>query len=583
MGLRRVALAFCLVVATWFATEGRAVAAPCITGNACSGTTPTCDILSFSCRACGSDLDCGGPLSGDVCVTEGPQKGSCTNAGNAGPRNCSQDSECDAIGGYVCSGVTCVLGCKVTVFGDTCLVGAHCILPINLGLSIGNCSPGGGGSRDASTGGCVTDGDCDLSTGRVCVQGPSGNACEPSCHSTAAGDTCPAPTTCSVAGGGLGVCRQPTSDGGPTACKKDADCSAPGLVCFADECVIGCHETSAGDTCPSTTMCSVTGGGLGTCVGAGTDAGVTVCTTDAMCSPGLVCETNQCVVGCRVTDGGDSCPNGAMCSAITGGVGLCTGGSPSSDGGSSMSCTTDADCNGGLVCEGSQCVVGCRDTDAGTDTCLLGTGGSCSVADAASLGQCVGSDGGVTPSCTLDSDCAHGLVCDSSQCVVGCHDTTTRGDTCDAGSACSVVGGRLGVCVGSGTGPDGGSIGCTQDPDCPQGQVCDQSVCVVGCHAIGTVDTCSAPARCDAVGGSLGACFGGGGDDGGLDGGSLDGAGEPGDATARDGSADGSLGGEPTFEGGGCGCSSAPALPAEGGGLVFLIGLTVLARRRVSK
>jgi MYXO-CTERM domain-containing protein len=586
MGLRRIVLAFSLFLAAWTASEKSALATPCITSNGCSGTTPTCDLLSFSCRGCASDLDCGAPLSGDVCMAEGPQKGSCVSASDAGARNCSMDSECDSLGGYVCSGVTCVLGCKVTIFGDTCLIGAHCILPISVGFSIGTCSPasgGGGGGGDASSPGCKTDGDCDLSAGLVCVQGDQGGSCEPGCHASAAGDTCPSPTKCSVTGGGLGVCRQPSADGGPSGCTTDPDCLQPGLVCVASQCVIGCHDTSAGDTCPGGTMCSVMGGGLGTCVAPGTDAGLMVCSVDANCPAGEICQNSQCVAGCRVTDAGDSCPSGAMCSVVSGSLGVCTGmadgGNPG--GGPTTPCAVDADCNGGLVCVSDECVVGCRETDAGTEPCLLGTGGQCTVADGGSTGECVGSDGGVTPGCTLDGDCPHGLVCDTQQCVVGCHDTAAAGDTCDSGSMCSVQGGALGVCIG--TGPDGGATECTQDPECPQGEVCDHGECVVGCHDVVPVDTCAAPMRCDAVGGSLGVCVGG--DDGGAssDDGGLDGSSGPLDATTRDGSADGAAGGEPTFEGGGCSCNSSPASPAEGGGVAFLIALTVLFRRRTSK
>jgi hypothetical protein len=597
MGLRRILFVFALLLVTWFAAEGRASAA-CITGAGCSGTKPTCDLLTFSCRACRSDVDCGAPFSGDICQTEGPQAGACVNAADAGPRNCSQDSECDTLGGYICSGISCVLGCHVTLFGDTCLVGAHCVIPIDVSISIGTCTSGGGGGGpdgggihdagpggDASTG-CQTDADCGLSSGRVCVPGEHGNSCEPGCHDTAAGDTCPPPTKCSVTGGGLGVCREPGADGGPIGCKKDTDCAAPGVVCVDDQCVVGCHDVGGGDTCPGGTQCSVMNGGLGICVNPG-DGGTPpiTCTKDVDCPSGLVCSGTQCVNGCRDTDGGDTCPGGAICSVADGGVGICSGGGGDAGPGGPMPCTVDSDCNGGLVCVGLQCVVGCRDTDAGTDTCLLGTGGACSM-PGAGVGQCLGSDGGVTPVCTQDGDCAHGLVCDSSQCVVGCHETTAAGDTCDPGSTCSVAGGGLGVCIGNGA--DGGPIACTQDTDCSQGEVCDQARCVVGCHDTATGgDTCAPPTYCDAVGGSLGVCIGNEADGGSSDAsdegdGSLDGSNASPDATAP-GDASTGPAGEPTFEGGGCGCTSAHHEPAEGGGLVLLLAVTLFVRKRASK
>jgi hypothetical protein len=420
MGLRRILFAFGLLLVTWIAAEGRASA--CVTGAGCSGTKPTCDLLTFSCRACGSDVDCGAPFSGDICQTEGPQAGACINAADAGARNCSQDSECDTLGGYICSGVACVLGCHVTLFGDTCLVGAHCVIPIDVSISIGTCMPGGGGGGpdgggihdaggggDASTG-CQTDADCGLSSGRVCVPGEHGNSCEPGCHDTAAGDTCPPSTMCSVTGGGLGVCREPGADGGPVGCTKDTDCAAPGVVCVDDQCVVGCHDVSGGDTCPGGTQCSVMNGGLGICVNPGSDAGTPPIT-----------------------------------------------------------CAKDMDCPSGLVCSGTQCVNGCRDTDAG--------------------------------------------------------------DTCPGGAMCSVADGGVGICSGGGEGPpmpaDGGSGDASDEGD-----------------------------------------------------GSLDGSNASPDATAP---GDGGAGGEPTFEGGGCGCTSAHHEPAEGGGLVLLLAVTLLVRKRASK
>jgi MYXO-CTERM domain-containing protein len=592
MVVRRVlAASLCLfaLLATTLAAEGRASA--CITSAGCSGLTPTCDLLSFSCRACQSDVECGAPLSGDICLESGAKAGSCVSAADAGPRNCSVDSECDTLAGYVCSGITCVAGCHLTVFGDTCLVGARCVFPIGISVSIGNCSPvggddgggvgdGGGGAgdagKDASPPGCSTDADCDPGSGRVCDHGANGqNACVPGCHETEAGDTCPPGTMCSVVGGGLGVCRAPV-DGG--TCINDSDCHSPGLVCVGDSCVVGCRDTDAGDSCPAGATCSVRGGGLGICVGPGVDGGTAPCTRDHDCLPGQVCEGDQCVTGCRDSDAGDSCPAGASCSALDGGVGVCSSSSP--DGGTG-GCTRDQDCNGGLVCVGDSCVVGCRDTDAGTDTCLLGTGGECRAGDAG-IGQCVGMDGGVTPGCTVDADCAHGLVCDGMQCVVGCHDTSAAGDTCDAGSTCSVVGGGLGVC--NAQGPDGGPTSCTQDLDCPQGQVCDQAMCVIGCHQTASGDSCPLPLRCDALGGSLGICIGPAGDGGGA---ASDDASEPSDASGETGDAtigpDSGGGNAESFAGGGCGCSSSPNSPAEGGGLVLLLAVTVLVRRRVSK
>jgi MYXO-CTERM domain-containing protein len=525
--LRWVAAA-ALGVGGLFAAE--ADAAACITGAGCGGTTPTCDLLSFSCRACKSNVECGAPLSGDVCA----QSGACVSAADAGSKTCANDSQCDPLGGFVCGGTLCIAGCHVTLAGDTCLVGAHCILPVNtsIGICSGGGDAGGGGNHlDSGVSGCTTDADCGLSSGKVC----DATACVVGCHDTAAGDTCPGGTTCSAIGGLVGVCLAPSVDGGVTACSKDADCGTPGLVCDASKCVVGCHATVGADTCPVGATCSVLGGTLGVCVGAPGDGGVGGCSADAECTGGLVCSGapgGQCVVGCHVTSGGNTCLAGAQCSVVLGSsLGVCVGVGP--DGGATPVCTTDAQCRAGLVCASSQCVVGCHDGAAG-DTCAAGS--RCN-ATGTSVGVCLGAgaDGGAT-SCATDADCSAGLVCDAHACVVGCHDTTAAGDTCSAGLTCDVVGGGLGVCV---NGADAGSSGGGDDG--------------------GPTDGGADATMLDASGGD--------------DGGTPSGAGTSGDAGRRPG----------ILEGGGCSCSSAGRGSAEVGGVAFLLGLTVLARRRKSR
>ena len=256
------------------------------------------------------------------------------------------------------------------------------------------------------------------------------------------------------------------------------------------------------------------------------------CTADCG-TPGLVCDASKCVVGCHATVGADTCPVGATCSVLGGTLGVCVG--APGDGGVG-GCSADAECTGGLVCSGApggQCVVGCHVT-AGGNTCLAGA--QCSVVLGSGLGVCVGvgPDGGATPVCTTDAQCRAGLVCDSSQCVVGCHDGAA-GDTCSAGLTCDVVGGGLGISV---NGADAGSSSGGDDG--------------------GPTDGGGDATTLDASGG---------------DGGTPSGVGASGDAGRQPG----------ILEGGGCSCSSAGRGSAEGGGVAFLLGLTVLARRRKSR
>jgi MYXO-CTERM domain-containing protein len=538
MSWQRIVTAATVLIGGFFAMESNAAA--CLTGAGCSGTTPTCDLLSFSCRACRSDAECGAPLSRDVCAASG----ACVSASDAGSRTCTGDSDCDLLGGFVCSGNICLAGCHITALGDTCLVGAHCILPVN--TSIGICAAGDAGAGDAGGNvldsglvGCVTDADCGLASGLVC----SAAACVAGCHDTAAGDTCPGGTVCSLLGGLLGVCLAPSPDGGVTSCTKDSDCGSPGLVCDGSKCVVGCHAEVGTDTCPLGATCSVLGGALGVCLGATGDAGVPGCSSDANCSGGLVCSgpTNgQCVVGCHVTAAGDTCLVGTQCSVLTGGLGVCL--VPGADGGTGNPAGADAGSEGGA------------------------------------------DGGGVVPGCSTDANCGQGLVCETSECVVGCHDGSA-GDTCPAGSQCSATGAALGVCIGLGV--DGGPTSCTQDSDCSQGLVCDGGECVVGCHdTTAAGDTCPAGTECDAVNGSLGVCIGAadGGSSGGTgDSGAADGG--PSASSSDGGSENGADAGVPSgvIEGGGCSCSSAGSRSAEGGGAAFLLALALLGRRRTNR
>ena len=127
----RSALIVALAALLLCALEGRASA--CLSNVNCSGVTPVCG-LSLTCRACESDLECGAPLSGDVCSTSGAAAGACMPGGpvsDASTAGCYTDSDCDV--GLVCDlGVNgtsaCVVGCHgLPGGGDTCAIGEHCI------------------------------------------------------------------------------------------------------------------------------------------------------------------------------------------------------------------------------------------------------------------------------------------------------------------------------------------------------------------------------------------------------------------------------------------------------------------------
>jgi hypothetical protein len=155
-------------------------------------------------------------------------------------------------------------------------------------------------------------------------------------------------------------------------------------------------------------------------------------------------------------------------------------------------CDTDADCEGGRVCEAvpvaggggseNQCVTGCH----ADSQCAAGERCEEVVCITAPCpGQCVGAS-----ECAGDADCATGSVCElstgctaPSTCVPGCHDSSQ----CSAGESCNIVQCLTCPCPGS-CGPAPGA--CDVDADCDPGFVCElstgceqPSLCVAGCRS----------------------------------------------------------------------------------------------------
>lgn len=155
-------------------------------------------------------------------------------------------------------------------------------------------------------------------------------------------------------------------------------------------------------------------------------------------------------------------------------------------------CVSDADCDGGQVCEAvsrsgrsgtqNQCVTGCHEDS------QCGAGARCEEVVCITTpcpGQCVaGAD-----ECADDSDCTPGSVCElstgceaPSTCVPGCHDASQ----CGPGESCRSVECFTCPCPGS---CEPASNGCSSDTDCDAGSVCElstgcdqPSLCVAGCR-----------------------------------------------------------------------------------------------------
>jgi hypothetical protein len=319
-------------------------------------------------------------------------------------------------------------------------------------------------------------------------------------------------------------------------------------------------------------------------------------------------------VGCHEKGSADTCPGGSECNVVDGGAGVCLG-LVESDAGTptTQTCSNDPECAAGLVCDqglvgGAECVVGCHaQGDGGADTCEIAT--HCS-AIGGGLGVCLNDTASGThtanSSCSADTDCVEGLVCDRSldggaECVFGCHANGAGSDTCPSGAHCSNVGGGVGVCLENGTPGEGSSSDASTSSSSSGG----------GGHG---QDSGAGDGSAGSSSGSSGGGSGSGSDSGGGAGsdgsvaGDAGGEGEGdsgGDAqsgmladgsTAVDatidgaGSGDGASGADSGandgyMEGAGCACSSAPGAGAMSDGLLFsaawaIIGAAIVGRSR---
>ncbi|APR87597.1 PE-PGRS family protein [Minicystis rosea] len=171
------------------------------------------------------------------------------------------------------------------------------------------------------------------------------------CCTSAPSGACGAPQPV-CGGGGLCVqCGSNTDCSAPTpkcdtatstcvACLASTDCSAPTPVCNpATHACVGClSSTDCGGTTP---VCATMGASQGSCVQCESNADCTKaapvcdpatnqcgCVTDTDCAAGEVCDkigspTGQCLTGCHVIGGVDSCSAGSQCSKQDGTVGTC--------------------------------------------------------------------------------------------------------------------------------------------------------------------------------------------------------------------------------------------------------------------
>ncbi|MFO0589234.1 MAG: MopE-related protein [Polyangiaceae bacterium] len=216
---------------------------------------------------------------------------------------------------------------------------------------------------------------------------------------------------------------------------------------------------------------------------------------DATCANGGQCVNGQCVVGQACMSNAD-CPPDAGCVN-----GQCVPGGP-------PECMVNADCSAGEICQNNTCIpcndpanCGCAMTpevcDGLDNDCdgVIDDNATCGAGLTCVMGACVVVD---PAQCGSNMDCAAGFVCTNGQCVQcndpancgcsmnpevcdgldnDCDGVIDDGATCGAGQQCV-----MGICLVVDPVP------CMSNMDCPVGEVCQNSVCILAnCDPSGEV------------------------------------------------------------------------------------------------
>jgi hypothetical protein len=160
-------------------------------------------------------------------------------------------------------------------------------------------------------------------------------------------------------------------------------------------------------------------------------------------------------------------------------------------------CTTAAECDDGLACNGvERCELG---------SCVAGTPPVCDDGVACTVDSCVEPASGTSPSCDYapeDSRCASGQTCTASGCVDGCSESPCRLVSpqcgCASGQGCYLSGGSR-LCTTAGTASEGSS--CSGVASCAPGLVClnlsQTTTAVNQCNRFCETDTdCTGDAIC---------------------------------------------------------------------------------------
>jgi len=460
------------------------------------GTNDGCDC------GCGtSDPDCPSSSSGaceyNWCGSGLPNSsqnwrcGSSSGGGGGYGSSCTSSSPCAS--GLVCryasnyaSGETCQYA---GVAGDYCRVAGNCASGFTCSGSAcrastpsggtWTCSPGYRGTNDGCDCGCGSlDPDCSSGSASACQYRwcPSGQQPNASqnwlCGGGTGSTSCTSDSQCS----GGNICR-PSSVGSSTQ-----QCQSPGTTSSA------CSSSSDCASGYSCTYSSALGGSVCQTTGGGTST----CTSTSQCTGGNVCRpilpgsaTYQCLppgsagAGCYPWSY-DHCTTPYSCSS-TGRCGITAG----------YTCTTDDQCQVGLVCRGNygssttQFCASPGTTGQGCGTTSdCASGYSCTYSSAHGGSICQSS----AASCTSTSQCTGGNVCRPTspgsatyQCQppgsagAGCYPWSY--DHCTTPYSCSSTG-RCGLTAG---------YTCTTDDQCQVGLVCR------GNYGSSTTQFCASP------------------------------------------------------------------------------------------
>lgn len=430
------------------------------------------------------------------------------------PDTCSQDNECSAnfrcdheMRRCVCTSdaacpnnqfcnaftgkcTTAVAGCSTVPGAGTvqCGAGQYCNTVLR------TCKP-----ITPYCGACKSDAEC--GAGSACVTHPdfpaAGTFCVSACDSS---NSCANGLTCKKASNGQSLCFPGAACGNSNACipdslkpcSADADCGDPQQSCDLSlkECIAANRNCPAGDACdPQSKLCVQACASDNDCLTliehapgyqcrANACFRLNLCSTDAECSTGQICEPNpdgskSCRNGCGQNS---DCPLGESCNLDPS--------HPSCQ----PSCTQNVDCALNTVCSGGACVstTAACSTQTCQDTSVCPIGSTCinnccvasnlaTICPPGGSGQVCGScpAGGCTDSA---SNCAANcLLVNLSACTVP---ADCAGKGYPANVVCSTVFNKCEVLIHVQS--------CSSDADCPmkgfkclQGSLnpCGTSVC----------------------------------------------------------------------------------------------------------